>query len=112
MTIIPESIDRLKAAVEPLFDGGITFKDVWTALGTLIHEAEAIYGAGQGADKHELVRAVWNELDVKYGLLDKLDEAVKLPFWIEPFDRTVMKLGIDMMISGLVAVFNQFGWGK
>ena len=112
MTAIPESIDRLKAAATSLLDGEITFKEVWAALGTLIREAEAIYGEGRGADKHELVRTVWNELDAKYGLLDKLDEAVKLPFWLEPFDGAVMKLGIDMIISGLVAVFNQFGWGK
>lgn len=109
---ITDAIVRLKEAVTPILNGGLTAGSIWRALTTLIQEAEIIYGAGKGQEKHELVRAVWKDLDERYKIVDTLDAAIPAPWYMEPFDGKIIAFSIDMIISIIVTVLNMTIWKK
>ena len=113
-----EIIDATKGisgGVHKLLEGEISIKVIWELLTALILGVEKIYDGieGAGKEKHELVRQVWDELEARYGLIDKLDAAIKLPFWLEPFDKKILQMLIDVLISMIVTILNMTeGWLK
>ncbi len=85
--------------------------DIMNILIGIIRSTEAAFTgiSGAGADKAAIVKEIWNELDQKYHLVDMLDEAIKLPFWLEPFDSVAIRKGMDMLITAIVTALNQTG---
>lgn len=109
---IANAIERLQTKVQPILENGITWKEAWQILTALIQEAETIYGAGRGADKHAVVKQVWEDLDKRYGLIKKLDDAVTLPSFWEMLDYWIFKYAIDLLIMGVVETLNMTVWKK
>ncbi len=85
--------------------------DVLNILVGIIRSTEAAFAgiSGAGPDKVAIVKEIWTELDEKYKLVDRLDEAIKLPFWLEPFDSVAIRKGMDMLITAIVTALNQTG---
>lgn len=98
-------------SVRDLIDDKFGWSEIWMVLVALVRAAENIHKdiKGAGASKHTLVREVWKELDEKYGLIDKLDDLIHVPFWLEPFDKKLIKILVDVIISGIVTVLNLTG---
>jgi len=113
-----EIIDATKGisgGIHKLLEGDVSIRTIWELLTALVLAAEKMYDGIEksGAEKHKLVRQIWNELEAKYGLLDKLDSMIRLPWWLEPFDKKLLELLIDVLISLIVTVLNLTeGWLK
>ena len=109
---IAGAIERLQLSVQQKLRGGVTWKEAWQILTMLIKEAETIYGAARGKDKHAAVKGAWQTLDNQYGLIKKLDDAVQLPGVLELLDYWIFKYAIDLFIMGIVEVLNMTIWKK
>ena len=85
--------------------------DIMNILIGIIRSTEAAFIgiSGAGPDKAAIVKEIWNELDAKYHLVDRLDEAIKLPYWLEPFDGMAIRKGLGMLITAIVTALNQMG---
>ena len=96
---------------DELFSGKFDVREIFTLIATLVRLAEAIITAPQsGADKHQLVRDAFYWFDEKYDLLDRVDDLIPLPFFLEPFDGPVIRKVVDFLISQAVSVFNISIW--
>jgi hypothetical protein len=86
-------------------------EDILNILVGIIRSTEAAFDgiSGAGEQKAELVKEIWKELDEKYHLVDILDKAIKLPIYLEPFDGPAIRMGIDLLIKGIVTALNQTG---
>ncbi len=84
---------------------------VWEILTAIIRSTEEVYSgiSKAGSEKHLIVKEIWNELDEKYHIIDRIDDAIKLPWWIESFDGKVIRFMIDQLISLVVTTLNQTG---
>jgi len=89
-------------------DGKITAETALKLIYVLISMAEKFINiADAGKLKHKVVREAFDHFDQKYHLVDKLDDAVKLPFWAEPFDGLLLSRAIDLLISMTVMTLNR-----
>ena len=80
---------------------------VFALISSLVLTAEAVVKeAKQGEIKHKAVREAFDYFDEKYNLIDRLDEIIKLPFWLEPFDGKLLKALIDLLIVQAVSMMN------
>ena len=99
---------NIVGGIQEFLSGQITIKTIWQLLTSLVLAAEKIYDGVEkaGEDKHALVREVWDELEEQYKLIDKLDTAIKLPWWGENFDGMVLRRLVDPFISMIVVGIN------
>jgi len=106
-----EEAQQLGKDWEELFSGKFEVKEIFNLIATLVRLAEAIITAPQsGADKHELVRDAFNWFDEKYDLLDRVDDLIPLPFFLEPWDGPVIRNVVDFLISQAVSALNLTIW--
>jgi len=69
-----------------------------------------ITAPGSSAEKHQLVRDAFDWFDRRYRIVDRIDDLVPLPFFLEPFDGPFLRRVIDFLIGQAVAVFNATIW--
>ncbi|MDP8241011.1 MAG: hypothetical protein P9X24_18120 [Candidatus Hatepunaea meridiana] len=113
-------LDRILTEVEAarqdwqeLFSGEFRIQEVFDLVGSLVRAAEAVIASSQsGAEKHRLVREAFEHFDHKYRIIDRIDDLIPLPFFLEPFDGPVIRKVVDFLIGQAVAVFNQTIWAK
>lgn len=106
-----EEANQLGKDWEELFSGKFEVKEIFNLIATLVRLAEAIITAPQsGADKHQLVRDAFNWFDEKYKLLDRVDDLIPLPFFLEPWDGPVIRKVVDFLISQAVSAMNMTIW--
>ena len=113
-------LDRILAEVEnigkdwnELFSGQFHLKEVFDLVGSLVRAAEAVITAPQaGANKHQLVREAFDYFDRKYRIIDRIDDMIPLPFFLEPFDGKLLRGLVDFLIGQAVSVFNMTIWAK
>ena len=113
-------LDRILAEIEAagkdwqeLFSGKFQLKEIFDLVGSLVRAAEAIITAPQaGAEKHQLVREAFDFFDRKYSIIDRIDDLIPLPFFLEPFDGSFLRKLIDFLIGQAVSVLNATIWKK
>jgi hypothetical protein len=106
--------EQLHGSWDQLFAPPFKVQEVLTLISVLVRTAEdLIPDPGTGQQKSALVMEAWKYLDGKYHLIDRLDEAIKLPFFLEPFDGMVLRTGMESVVIPLVVTMaNLLGWGK
>jgi hypothetical protein len=96
---------------EELFSGEFHLKEVFNLVASLVKVAESVITAPQtGEKKHQLVRDAFEYFDIKYKIIDRIDDLIPLPFFLEPFDGPFLRKLVDFLIGQAVAVFNQTKW--
>ncbi len=113
-------LDRILAEVEAarqdweeLFSGEFRIQEIFNLVGSLVRAAEAVITAPQsGANKHRLVREAFDYFDRKYRIIDRIDDMIPLPFFLEPFDGKLLRVVIDFLIGQAVSAFNMTIWAK
>ena len=96
-----------------LFSGQFHLQEIFDLVASLVKATEAVITApGSGADKHQLVREAFDYFDRKYRIIDRIDDLIPLPFFLEPFDGPVIRKVVDFLIGQAVAVFNMTIWAK
>ncbi|NQT34547.1 hypothetical protein HQ587_05110 [bacterium] len=96
-----------------LFSGQFHLQEIFDLVASLVKATEAVITApGLGADKHRLVREAFEYFDRKYRIIDRIDDLIPLPFFLEPFDGPVIRKVVDFLIGQAVAVFNMTIWAK
>jgi hypothetical protein len=108
---IMAAVERFGKAFSDFKSGELTLVALADLIDDMVRAANTIIPErGQGAIKHAEVVAVFVTLDKRYGIIDKIDRAVPLPFYLEPIDGPVIKLIIDVMIKTSVTFANKHGW--
>ena len=96
---------------DALLSGEFRLREIYDLVGSLVRAAEAVVTApGSGAEKHQLVRDAFEWFDRKYRIVDRIDDLVPLPFFLEPFDGPFLRRVTDFLIGQAVAVFNATIW--
>ncbi len=94
-----------------LFNGRFQLKEVFDLVGSLVRTAETVITAPQsGAEKHRLVREAFDYFDRKYRIVDRIDDLVALPIFLEPFDGPFLRKVVDFLIGQAVSVLNATIW--
>ena len=113
LDMILAEIEAVGKDWQELFSGKFQLKEIFDLVGSLVRAAEAIITAPQsGTDKHQLVREAFDFFDRKYRIIDRIDDLIPLPFFIEPFDGPFLRKLIDFLIGQAVSVFNLTIWAK
>ena len=77
----------------------------------MVRAAESVITAPEsGAEKHRLVREAFEYFDQEYHIIDRIDDLVALPIFLEPFDGPFLRKVIDFLIGQAVSVFNATIW--
>ena len=113
-------LDQILAEVESvgkdwqeLFSGKFHIHEVFNLISSLVRTAESIITApSSGEAKHKLVREAFEYFDNKYRIIDRIDDLLPLPFFLEPFDGAFLRKLVDFLIGQAVAVFNATIWAK
>ncbi|NQT35037.1 hypothetical protein HQ587_07600 [bacterium] len=113
-------LDRILDEVETvgkdwkeLFSGEFHLREIFDLVGSLVRTAETIITTPQsGLDKHKLVREAFEYFDRKYRIIDRIDDMIPLPFFLEPFDGKLLRTVIDFLIGQAVSVFNATIWAE
>ena len=96
---------------DALLSGEFRLREIYDLVGSLVRAAEAVVTApGSGAEKHQLVRDAFEWFDRKYRIVDRIDDLVPLPIFLEPLDGPFLRRVIDFLIGQAVAVFNATIW--
>ncbi|MDP8240021.1 MAG: hypothetical protein P9X24_13095 [Candidatus Hatepunaea meridiana] len=96
-----------------LFSGQFHLKEVFDLVASLVRAAESVITAPKmSEDKHRLVREAFEHFDRKFHIIDRIDDLIPLPFFLEPFDGPFLRKLIDFLIGQAVSVFNQTIWAK
>ena len=94
-----------------LFSGQFRLQEVFDLVGSLVRAAESVITAPEsGADKHQLVHEAFDYFDREYHIVDRIDDLIALPVFIEPFDGPLLRRVIDFLIGQAVSVFNATIW--
>jgi len=98
---------------EELFSGEFHLQEVFNLVASLVKAAESIIiTPGSSESKHKLVRDAFDYFDKKYKIIDRIDELIPLPFFLEPFDGPFLRKLVDFLIGQAVAVFNKTIWAE
>jgi hypothetical protein len=98
---------------QELFSGKFHIQEVFNLVSSLVKTAESIITVpSSGESKHLLVREAFEYFDSKYNIIDRIDDLIPLPFFLEPFDGPFLRKVVDFLIGQAVAVFNQTIWSK
>jgi len=96
---------------EELFSGEFHLQEVFNLVASLVKAAESIVLTPQaGESKHKLSREAFEYFDKKYKIIDRIDDLIPLPFFLEAFDGPFLRKLVDFLIGQAVAVFNQTKW--
>jgi len=96
---------------EELFSGKFHIQEVFNLVASLVKAAESVIAAPDtGEQKHTLVREAFEYFDNKYRIIDRIDDLIPLPFFLEPFDGAFLRRLVDFLIGQAVAVFNATIW--
>jgi len=96
---------------EELFTGEFHLQEVFNLVASLVKAAESIVLTPQaGESKHKLVQDAFEYFDNKYKIIDRIDDLIPLPFFLEPFDGPFLRKLVDFLIGQAVAAFNQTTW--
>lgn len=102
-------VDEVYQSALELFTGDFQFDEVLDFIEKLVRAAEQLTGL-TGDEKHKLVKEVWDYFDEEFKLTERLDELIKLPAIIEPFDSKLISFGVDVAIKAIVWTLNKTGW--
>ena len=106
-------LDAIGKDWNELFAGQFHLQEVFNLVASLVRAAEAVIIApGSGAEKHRLVRDTFEHFDRKYRIIDRIDDLIPLPFFLEPFDGPFLRKLVDFLIGQAVFVFNLTIWAK
>ena len=98
---------------QELFSGKFHIQEVFNLVSSLVRTAESIItGPSSGEAKHKLVKDAFAYFDNKYRIIDRIDDLIPLPFFLEPFDGPFLRKVVDFLIGQAVSVFNQTIWAK
>ena len=98
---------------QELFSDEFHIQEVFNLVSSLVKTAESIITAPQkGEEKHKLVREAFEYFDHKYRIIDRIDDLIPLPFFLEPFDGVFLRKVVDFLICQAVAAFNATIWAK
>jgi len=98
---------------EELFSGKFHLQEVFNLVASLVKAAESIVSVPESSEvKHQLVREAFEYFDKKYKIIDRIDDLIPLPFFLEPFDGQFLRKLVDFLIGQAVAVFNKTIWRK
>ena len=96
---------------DELFTGKFELNEVFNLVGSLVKAAESIISVhDSGAEKHQLVREAFEYFDNKHHLIDRIDDLIPLPFFMEPFDGPFLRKLVDFLIGQAVVAFNSTIW--
>ncbi|MDP8229014.1 MAG: hypothetical protein P9M15_06135 [Candidatus Electryoneaceae bacterium] len=96
-----------------LLSGEFHLKEVFNLFASLVKAAESIVTAPKsGEAKHKLVGEAFAYFDKKYRIIDRIDDLIPLPFFLEPFDGPFLRKLVDFLIGQAVAVFNTTIWAE
>jgi len=113
LAMILSKLDEVKADWKELFTAPFSISEVLDLLKSLVEAAEAVItDPGSGEDKHNAVREAFYYLDDKYHIVKMIDDAISLPFFLEPFDGAAIRGAIDLVIVAMVKIFNATIWKK
>ena len=98
---------------EELFSGEFHLQEVFNLVASLVKAAESVMAApDSGEQKHTLVREAFEYFDNKYKIIDRIDDLIPLPFFLEAFDGPFLRKLVDFLIGQAVAVFNVTIWAE
>ncbi len=113
-TYLDQILDEMESVGkdwEELFFGKFRIQEVFNLVSSLVRAAESIITApSSGEQKHTLVREAFEYFDKKYSIIDRIDDLIPLPFFLEPFDGPFLRKLVDFLIGQTVAVFNATIW--
>ena len=96
---------------EELFTGKFELQEIFNLVGSLVKSAESIINIPQGGEfKHTLVKEAFDHFDARYHLIDRIDDLIPLPFFLEPFDAPFLRKLVDFLIGQAVVAFNSTIW--
>ena len=115
-TYLDQILTEMEAVGEDwqeLFSGEFHLQEVFNLVASLVKAAESVITAPQkGEDKHLLVREAFEYFDNKYKIIDRIDDLIPLPFFLEPFDGPFLRKLVDFLIGQAVAAFNLTIWAE
>ena len=98
---------------QELFSGEFHLQEVFNLVASLVKAAESVISVPQsGESKHQLVRDAFEYFDKKYKIIDRIDDLIPLPFFLEPFDGPFLRKLVDFLIGQTVAAFNLTIWAE
>ena len=113
LDMILAEIEAVGKDWQELFSGKFHLQEIFDLVGSLVRAAEAVITAPQsGAKKHRLVREAFEYFDQKYHIIDRIDDMIPLPFFLEPFDSKLLRGLVDFLIGQAVSIFNMTIWAK
>ena len=96
---------------QELFSGEFHLQEVFNLVASLVKAAESIVLTPQSSEiKHKLVREAFEYFDKKYKIIERIDDLIPLPFFLEPFDGPFLRKLVDFLIGQAVAAFNLTIW--
>ena len=115
-TYLDQILDEMEKVGEDwqeLFSGEFHLQEVFNLVASLVKAAESVITAPQtGEKKHSLVRDAFEYFDKKYKIIDRIDDLIPLPFFLEPFDGPFLRKLVDFLIGQTVAAFNLTIWAE
>ena len=98
---------------QELFSGKFHIQEVFNLVSSLVRTAESIITVpSSGEAKHKLVKDAFAYFDNKYRIIDRLDDLIPLPFYLEAFDGPFLRKLVDFLIGQAVSVFNMTIWDE
>ena len=98
---------------QELFSGKFHIQEVFNLVSSLVKTAESIITAPtSGESKHQLVQDAFDHFDKKYKIIDRIDDLIPLPFFLEAFDGPFLRKLVDFLIGQAVSAFNATIWAK
>ena len=98
---------------QELFSGEFHLQEVFNLVASLVKAAESIIiTPGSSESKHRLVRDAFEYFDKKYKIIDRIDDLIPLPFFLEPLDGPFLRKLVDFLIGQAVAAFNLTIWAE
>jgi hypothetical protein len=110
---ILQSVSEVQKDWSDLFSGEFDYTEIVDLISSLVESAESIItDPGSGSEKHKAVKEAFDYFDAKYKLIDRLDDMIALPFFLEPFDGKLLEMSVDIIITATVVIFNKTIWKK
>ena len=105
----------------PKLRDGMDLLDIFYIVKTLIFMAEDIINLkGNGEIKHKVVIDLWEEIDVKYSIIDyllKFIPPIRIRIWFikititaKDMRRVIVSIIDKLFIPSLVSFYNKSGW--